>query len=498
MFTVFSSWQGTSPPSVQESQMEFEEEKETGSFSDIWDSVIASARERCPSIGNAIKKGALELRKLSQLHGWKVEEDRELWFSAQWVEELYYLDQVISQCAVKTWRETMETLVADALLLTVLRPQFCSSRGEQLEFSLFPLTSTLSLFEQLRKEANYLNHPQGRFFFLLEEQYSSLELKVRLQWLGLLCLNPAPRDYIRKSLLFQKFVKSPKAELWTLACSGSMEQNYLNTCVGVSFGQIILEHHSSVCSLIPLLFFWLDQLQKQLSHYSQGDVKDKKYIEERISYVRKDLVLLEEEVSKGLNRESLSVEELRDFVLRWCRLLEKFFLLNPVGSTAHPTLKPASNTWLFSVLLQVPVQLIKMAVGSSDNPPRALMRFKGANPYWIRSLLCGTYSSPVGLNQLEPFQEKLDSERELDRRIQDLWRMVKDMGGLVCASTAAGCPHGVTLKAQLDSESGERTFLVGDPVTQWFDRYTLAQMKNGLQEGSFQMTKAMSGRDHYG
>lgn len=319
----------------------------------------------------------------------------------------------------------------------------------------------------------YLNHIDEKIY-----QKSSLPQKLVL--LNLANLSTSARQDFQKDPFTQEFMelmqKQPPSHIkeWMMACSGTLEQKYLNTCLSTCACQEVLTR----VVLLPQAILLTENMLTEAKKNAEAEIQDPqmlKYFQGRVAKETKYLDQLKADILEAAR--SGSTAQLKEFTLRWSKSMQRIGLLNP-KHIAHPTQKIVDNQWLLSVILMLPVVLFKHLIGCSTNPPIMGMRAKGtkgiesALPLSIARDFQGGLDIDAQLEKLKAIKGKGKSPKK-QQTAHKIWQLINFHGG--ASFSIPG--HAIYIKAIY--LNNKPVFLVADPKS---DTY---QVKNFREFAKF-------------
>lgn len=305
----------------------------------------------------------------------------------------------------------------------------------------------------------------------------------KLVLLNLCNFNDLLREEILQDKTFQSIYKRDDNELikWMLACSGSLEQNYLNTCVPAVFCQDLLNRALILPELVIVSRHLVRYIEKESAKIDK-DSKLKEYVDQRILQQSKALQELNDNllnIPRNSNEENLHL-----LTLRWSQIMQKLGLLINPQNPAHPTTKPISDQWLVSCVIMTPVVLGEHLGGKSSNPPSMGMRLKGisiqnlyhATPFFYHGI------PTLKLNQREKEiiggKAKNVTKTESQEALMKLWKNVYLQGGINISSP------GHALYLRTFNYKNELFFLVSDPKCQGYELKTAEKFLDYIKKNN--------------
>lgn len=240
---------------------------------------------------------------------------------------------------------------------------------------------------------------------------------------------------------FQEFMqtvdKNGSSAAWMFACSGAVEQSYLNTCVGAAESQKILSHTLVLPQAIIMIETVLEKIEHEIATCKSD--KEKEYMTQRVSYEKKFLEQLKQDVLKAAKENT--TDKLGELTQRWSNCVQRLGLLTRVDALGHPTKKIIRNHWLISLILMIPVIIFKHLFNIGYNPPSIKMR------------AMGSYGG-IAYNIISP---SVNSVHGPNTSFSDRWKTLRNQGGNVLY----GSGHNYFLKAI--EQDGQKMMLVSDP-----------------------------------
>lgn len=352
----------------------------------------------------------------------------------------------------KTYRTSIDTLNPKKVVLTLR--QLASVQGTQI------LSSLIS--------------PNGTF----TSSYQNLSLPQRMLWISLGNLSDKFRNECIKPPLFSKIFHRKDLEKWLMASSGSLEQTYLNTCVGAVFAQRTLNHICSIAVMIMLAQKISNDLTNEANKLD--DSFKKRYV---IAQLQKLQVRFESLSTQIQNLpDDVTQEQIQEITKEWSRNFQQFTLFKNIQERAGiPIGKLVGGHWLTNAVLMVPIILfIKIPSLLITVPLSKLTKSKEIERlmYSPSQLLRGgsyglydniyTYLSSPEKIQFLSLKNKKEIKKltESKKSMEDYWLETFNSGVNLKESF-----HVMYLKPVIIK--GEKVFLLSDPKSDYYKKYTI-------------------------
>ncbi|MEC7840538.1 MAG: hypothetical protein VX777_10930, partial [Chlamydiota bacterium] len=170
---------------------------------------------------------------------------------------------------------------------------------------------------------------------------------------------------------------------WLIATSGSLEQCYINTCVGTVHAQEMLTHAGSVAELLLAGEIALDIAQKGLEKRKQKLEKNEKtlekksekeirFIESNIKKMRSEYETIANELMNLRDEEVIDPKVVRKIVQKWGKIHEKVGMYSDLDDLSESVRavvkKPIHNAWLLSAIMMIVPVLVDYFLGSHLRP----------------------------------------------------------------------------------------------------------------------------------
>jgi len=380
------------------------------------------------------------------------------------------IDNKIKKGELNNDNDFVKNVVNDILLfgcLQISAPEKKPTPGSYTSWSSIEVLSPkriheilISIAEQKQKDLS------GNFFLfhLIPQTYSTFSLTDKMLQFNLANFSVKMRRTIQQDPLYQWMRERPEIVDWMLNSSGSLEQNYLNTCVSTTFCQELLTHSLILPQAILLSEKLINKIKSNI--YPNKEISN--FVQKRMETEEKHLEKIKKTILE--NPGKITPEQMHQLTLDWSRSMQKISLFVDREALAHPTPKPIHNHWRLSAGIMTPVVLWEHAVGSENNPPSIWMRGKGIVWKDIKKILYPhcyfidnetieenlTISNREVLNDLIEGKQSHSEEKQKEA-ILKFWEGVHFKGALNLRNDS----HAFYLKAVL--HNGQKWFLISDP-----------------------------------
>ncbi|MFI5343721.1 MAG: hypothetical protein ACHQUC_05820 [Chlamydiales bacterium] len=301
--------------------------------------------------------------------------------------------------------------------------------------------------------------------------YSKSSLIEKMIALNLSNLGKEVRHSLLANQFYQeslgKILKSEDPAKWLFACSGGVEQKYLNTCVGAAVCQEVI----SRLIFLPMAIVLSEQvLEEVVTRAGQPDNKEiYDYFQRRIAMQKESFAKLKKSMIEGLTEKT--VDPFR-YTEEWSSIMQCVGLLTEIDELGHPTRKLIKNHWLLSVILMIPVVLFQHLFGFSKNPPMISMRAKGiSSPHSLAPLGIESRLFTFDMNLIiSSLQDSKISAGETKKNMERLWKKLYECAGSCILNES----HFFYLKPVI--HQGQKLFLLGDPKRDDYEPMDFAVM----------------------
>lgn len=371
----------------------------------------------------------------------------------------------------KNLSESSKMLLNDVILFTCLTPVINQrqtiSRFQRFSIEVLTPGGAQSIVEDMKRKCAKERDPMTSLYLnhMTEGEYAGASLSKKMALLNLSQLKQESKNKILKDPIFNKIIENEKqAFKYMFACSGAMEQYYLNTCTPTTICQEVISN----VLLLPQAF----SIAQDTLHVAVGksttcdDPLIKEYLQRRIKKEQDHLDDLRNQFSKLMESDNPSIEELHQLTQEWSKGMQRLGLLVYSDFEGHPTKKVIANQWLLSAILAIPVVLLSHLFGASKNPPFLSMRITGAAFVRPNSLI-----TDKKLHLLSGLLSELIDPNKLtqpsDRELIMLWQLINERGCL----PVTNFKHSISIKAVM--ENGQCVFLLSDPKAAGYVKYSL-------------------------
>lgn len=408
---------------------------------------------------------------------------------------LEIINQKIIDGKFKENKEFLKQMINDIILFACIEPHKTIVNKHRMERSSIEVLNTnllndmlcsLSLQQQIDFSKNqYLNH-------LYEDEYNKFSLVQKIVFINLANFDPDTRIELMKDKIFQVMFERKDLQQWMMACSGSLEQNYLNTCSSTVFCQGLI----SRMAMLPEALFFTKVIIKKIEDDIKKDSKIikenglKEYVQERLIDSEKSVEKLNERLLQLLQSdEEISFEAMHELTLEWGRITQKLGLLLWPEDAVHPTTKPIKDQWFISLIVMIPIVLLEHLFRLSNNPPRISLRVNGV---WeegydraLQKKINQFTAEPENFVEAreEEIKTQMNQVEEKDRlkAIDDFWILVHNKEGVAYAYLG----HKIYYKAIY--YENKKLFLIGDPMHHDYQVKTPEQMLIHMQKSDLQL-----------
>jgi hypothetical protein len=397
----------------------------------------------------------------------------------------------------------LKNLVTDLLLCTYLIPSKEKVKNKSSLYrhalqiftpkSLTTLLQTLSETLAIPTPVDLSKIPQLAH---LESQgisidtYAAEPLAKKMLLLSLSHITHGARDELLKDPLFKKIQESPYLIDWMLASTGSLEQNYLNTCLAASLGQEIVSKIPTIVGLLLVGKYLSNGIEASVKNpkfesqpafpvWWKKDPTTTKYVGQRLAQVQQEFELIRKKADAILKEESTptkGIQKRREKLTEtWNQNFQRLAAIADTEDVIVLTKKPIKEHWTLSAVLMFFVSILSFTV-----PGLATFRsrLKDIN---VVSVVDKLKDIGVNLNK-EPF-DVVDAKdffsKELDPQVarEKFWEHVFSQGGLLFSSSTN---HMTYVKAV--NRGGEKIFLLGDPKQSNYQIISLEKMRNLIKK----------------
>lgn len=321
--------------------------------------------------------------------------------------------------------------------------------------------------------------------------------------------NTSYRDVIQKDPLFQKVLQKDNLADWMLSNSGSLEQQFLNSCESSSFSQHLLSQISVPTGLMIVTKAFIDdssrnykkkylRLSKKLGKKKlaegrkaelEKDMERLKYGISKLSEIKREFADLEVRLEALVELRQPPTTELKKVVLDWSKLLQKLSVTGDPNKIAAPTDKIIKDQWLLSAfIVSVPILMGLDQIFTENPPPEKAMR---TDPGTLKKDLDAFENSLKEEDFLEtdPFYLKKDNEVIKAKDIlNEIWdEAFKARGVTAAIENRFGAGHAIYMKPALINE--ELGFFIGDPKVSYYSFKTFEDMEELLDSSMVKTCK---------
>lgn len=391
-------------------------------------------------------------------------------------------------------KEQIKQLVNEMIVLNSLTPIKITKMGksniqrQSIEITTLNHMETVLNSVAQQKDGNLKNN--SYFSHIDPKAFAKASISEKMISLNLTNLDQSTREYVLNNEFYKKstmqIALNGNSVDWMFACSGGLEQVYLNTCVSASACQDI----TSRLILLPIAIALSEKTLNEIdtNRPQASDPAMQKYYESRRDYTRTQLETLKSDLLNDIRRVKPSNP--RQHTLKWSKIMQQVGLLTNIDKLlGHPTKKPIKDHWLLSLIIMIPVVLFQHLVGSSSNPPYIRMRaggIKSVNQVIPRGIV-NTKLKYQDFNSLlniirkpEIFIKIADKASEIaNAALNEVWSTLNHHGGTSLSLSTLG-KHSIFIKAV--KLQNKKVILIGDPKESSYKVMNFAQFKTFVQE----------------
>ena len=261
---------------------------------------------------------------------------------------------------------------------------------------------------------------------------------------------------------------------WMFTPSGSIEQQFLNTCNLAAYQQ----KHAHPAMLVGLTLIGraiIDKTKNELENKEEPLSMEESYALEKIAQKENELNIFENNLNQMLKGEETTAKQIQQLHNDWGRLFQKtFFLADKPGLAIT---KPIKNGWLTSsALMFFPViyrygkdRISSLKKGEQAPSVDFYLGGKQEIEFLDNFFRFKTKEEvePISIEDLKNYNDD-----ELKGTRDSLWNSVFQNGGKVIGPKS----HFMYVKA--GNIDGEKIFLLSDPKVDYYKVYTPEQFLN--------------------
>lgn len=304
----------------------------------------------------------------------------------------------------------------------------------------------------------------------------------RMLKLSLSNMQETAREHLQETPLFQAMVDSPDILRIMLSSGGAIDQRFQNTCAAAAINQEVQANASSIAGLLAVgrgVAAYVEdkvndeELKQQLSEqHKRRGLKTTtlgEHAARRVKQARLAFDDIEKRATKIVQSPPVNTQALQSLTQEWSRVMQKLSaVVNPEeGAAETPVLSKTRirGHWNVSAVAA-------FFLGAPFD--RRKRRFKGISQVTYREALGETLdiSTSSQSRSTENLNDYLGEEKKTRRaRLIDVWDKVFEAGG-----TELSIPgHELYMQAMLKNK--QKVFIIGDPLIQQHEIYTIAEME---------------------
>ena len=314
--------------------------------------------------------------------------------------------------------------------------------------------------------------------------YQNASYSQRIFLLSLLNFDFQTAESIKNDPLALSIYQRDDLMEWMFTSSGSIEQQFVNTCIGASVQQKSFSHASVVAGLTVMGKQIVDRIEKQLTPPQTPD--QKKALKE-IEKIKKEIGQFEVKLTKLLKKETTNPKKLEKLYIEWGSIFQKSSLLMNPHKTSLAVSKPIKNGWLSSSLIMffpVLFRFIKdhiSAWAKLESGPDSMFYIGRLRQSDVNKLL-DEFKDFDHKEIPEKFQGvdfdkylKKAKENQIEHFMTELWEELALSGGVILSTSY----HGMYLKAGQIGE--DKIFLLSDPKVDYYQAFTEPEFRKFLK-----------------